>query len=140
MSHRSSKSSARHACERRGESDMSTYDRGIGDCQGPSSLRRSPGWIHTMSIRDRLRTVFAFNTIPTTILLVLVYVAVFTTVLVTDNLPAVPKDTRGLDLDQAWWDLHQVGPLTIPCRRALSPFPGVCQTTSLQLACQRPRP
>ncbi|KAF8552963.1 hypothetical protein OG21DRAFT_1442723 [Imleria badia] len=61
-----------------------------------------------MSIRDRLRSVFAFNTIPTTVLLVLVYAAIFSTVLVTDNLPSVPRNTRGLDLDQAWSDLHQV--------------------------------
>ncbi|KAG6382055.1 hypothetical protein JVT61DRAFT_692 [Boletus reticuloceps] len=61
-----------------------------------------------MSIRDCLRSIFAFNTIPTTILLVFVYAAIFSAVLVTDNLPPVPRDARGLDLDQAWWDLHQV--------------------------------
>lgn len=64
-----------------------------------------------MTIRDRLWSIFAFNTIPTTVLLVLVYAAIFSTVLVTDNLPAVPRDTRGLDLDQAWSDLHQVSHL-----------------------------
>ncbi|KAF9222451.1 hypothetical protein BS17DRAFT_708764 [Gyrodon lividus] len=61
-----------------------------------------------MSFRNRVATVLAFNTIPTTVLLVLIYTAIFSTVLVTDNLPAVPKHTRGLDLDQAWLDLHQV--------------------------------
>ncbi|KAF9237861.1 hypothetical protein BU15DRAFT_88557 [Melanogaster broomeanus] len=61
-----------------------------------------------MSIRDRVAAVLAFNTIPTTVLLVLIYAAIFSTVLVTDNLPAVPKNTRGLALDQAWLDLHQV--------------------------------
>ncbi|KIJ15630.1 hypothetical protein PAXINDRAFT_176502 [Paxillus involutus ATCC 200175] len=61
-----------------------------------------------MSIRNRVATVLGFNAIPTTILLVLIYAAIFSTVLVTDNLPSVPKDTRGLDLDQAWLDLHQV--------------------------------
>ncbi|KAG8220440.1 hypothetical protein J3R82DRAFT_3134 [Butyriboletus roseoflavus] len=61
-----------------------------------------------MNIRDRLGAIFAFSTVPTTVLLVLVYAAIFSTVLVTDNLPPVPRDTRGLDLDQAWWDLHRV--------------------------------
>ncbi|KAG9312220.1 hypothetical protein JVU11DRAFT_7519 [Chiua virens] len=61
-----------------------------------------------MTIRDRLGAIFGFNPIPTTILLVLIYAAIFSTVIVTDNLPSVPRNTRGLDLDQAWWDLHQV--------------------------------
>ena len=60
-----------------------------------------------MGIRDHLRSTFAFNTIPTTVLLVFVYAAIFSAVLVTDKLPRVPGDTRGLDLDQAWSDLHQ---------------------------------
>ncbi|KIJ66081.1 hypothetical protein HYDPIDRAFT_110222 [Hydnomerulius pinastri MD-312] len=61
-----------------------------------------------MGIRDRVAAVLAFNTIPTTVLLVLIYGAIFSTVLVTDELPGVPKNTRGLDLDQAFLDLHQV--------------------------------
>lgn len=79
-----------------------------------------------MSIRDRLGVIFAFNTVPTTVLLVLVYAAIFSTVLVTDNLPPVPRDTRGLDLDQAWWDLHHVGHLlSTTCRRGLTLLPKV---------------
>ena len=61
-----------------------------------------------MGIRDCLRAIFAFSTLPTTVLLILTYAAVFSSVLITDNLPPVPKDTRGLDLDRAWWDLHRV--------------------------------
>lgn len=61
-----------------------------------------------MSIYARLRAILAFNTVPTTVLLILIYAAIFSTVLVTDNLPQVPRDTRGLDLDRAWWDLHRV--------------------------------
>lgn len=79
-----------------------------------------------MSIRDRLGAVFAFSTVPTTVLLVLVYAAIFSTVLVTDNLPPVPRDTRGLDLDRAWWDLHRVSHPTItPCWRVLTLPPKV---------------
>lgn len=94
-----------------------------------------------MNIRDRLGSVFAFNTIPTTVLLVLVYAVILSTVLITDNLPSVPKDTRGLNLDQAWWDLHRAShPYKfIPSNVDLS-SQGVCQTSYFQLACQRPRP
>lgn len=79
-----------------------------------------------MSIRDRIGAIFAFNTVPTTVLLVLVYAAIFSTVLVTDNLPPLPRDTRGLDLNQAWWDLHQASHfLTTACCRVLILLPKV---------------
>lgn len=61
-----------------------------------------------MQFWHSVSTVLGFRTIPTTILLILVYAAVFSTVLVTDELPDVPKDQGGLDLDQAYADLHQV--------------------------------
>jgi hypothetical protein len=61
-----------------------------------------------MQFWHSVSTVLGFRTIPTTILLILVYAAVFSTVLVTDELPDVPKDQSGLDLDQAYADLHQV--------------------------------
>ncbi|KAH7883336.1 hypothetical protein F5I97DRAFT_1904225 [Phlebopus sp. FC_14] len=61
-----------------------------------------------MRILERVSAILAFRTIPTTVLVVLIYVAIFTSVLVTDELPAIPKNTRGLDVDQAYLDLHQV--------------------------------
>jgi hypothetical protein len=61
-----------------------------------------------MQFWHSVSTVLGFRTVPTTILLILVYAAVFSTVLVTDELPDVPKDQGGLDLDQAYADLHQV--------------------------------
>jgi len=61
-----------------------------------------------MQFWQSISTVLGFRTVPTTILLILVYAAVFSTVLVTDELPDVPKDQGGLDLDQAYADLHQV--------------------------------
>ncbi|KII95471.1 hypothetical protein PLICRDRAFT_98578 [Plicaturopsis crispa FD-325 SS-3] len=59
-----------------------------------------------MTVREALSSVFGFRPIPTTILLVLLYAAVFSTVLVTDELPEIPNDRQGLDLDQANADLH----------------------------------
>ncbi len=45
---------------------------------------------------------------PTTVLVVLIYLATFISVLVTDQLANVPKNQRGLNLDEAYADLHQV--------------------------------
>ena len=61
-----------------------------------------------MRILDRVSSVLAFKTVPTTVALVVVYAAIFISVLLPDQLPSIPKDTRGLDLDQAYLDLHQV--------------------------------
>ncbi|KIM63920.1 hypothetical protein SCLCIDRAFT_1213719 [Scleroderma citrinum Foug A] len=61
-----------------------------------------------MRILDRIPAVLAFRTVPTTVALVVVYAAIFISVLLTDQIPSIPKHTRGLDLDQAYLDLHQV--------------------------------
>ena len=61
-----------------------------------------------MHIWHSVSTVLGFRTVPTTVLLTLIYAAIFSTVLITDELPDVPKDTGGLNLDQAYADLHQV--------------------------------
>lgn len=61
-----------------------------------------------MKFWDAVSAVLGFRSVPTTVLLVLVYVAVFTTVLVTDELPAVPSNQGGLNITQAYADLHQV--------------------------------
>lgn len=61
-----------------------------------------------MKFWDATFAVLGFRSIPTTVLLVLVYVAVFTTVLVTDELPDVPKNQGGLNISQAYADLYQV--------------------------------
>jgi len=45
----------------------------------------------------------------TSVLLIVVYAAVFTGVLVSNSTPKIPKDTLGLDLNEAYYDLHQVG-------------------------------
>lgn len=61
-----------------------------------------------MQIWNSISTVLGFRTVPTTVLLILIYSAIFSTVLVTDELPDVPKGKGGLNLDQAYADLHQV--------------------------------
>ena len=49
-----------------------------------------------------------FNVLPVTVATALVYAAVFTAVSVTDQTPSVPEDLSGLNLDQAYLDLHKV--------------------------------
>lgn len=61
-----------------------------------------------MTLVQKISSVFAFRTLPTTVLASLIYLAIFISVLVTDDLPAVPKNRKGLDLDQAYSDLHKV--------------------------------
>lgn len=92
-----------------------------------------------MKLVEALSAVLAFRSIPTTILLLLFYLTVFGSVFITDNLPAVPKNTRGLDLAQAYSDLHQVRLLFhrgIPYLISILDYP---QTPSLQFALQRTR-
>lgn len=61
-----------------------------------------------MGFLSGLSAVLAFRTIPTTILITVIYAAIFSTLLVTDQLPSVPKHTRGVDFQQAYRDLHEV--------------------------------
>ena len=61
-----------------------------------------------MGVVGYLVAAVSFRTLPTTFLAVLVYLAIFISVLVTDELPATPKDQRGLNLTQAYSDLRQV--------------------------------
>ncbi|KAJ7685578.1 hypothetical protein DFH06DRAFT_46853 [Mycena polygramma] len=61
-----------------------------------------------MQIVEGIAKVLAFRTLPTTVLAVLVYVVLFSAVLVGDRVPKVPKDQKGLDLAQAYADLHHI--------------------------------
>lgn len=61
-----------------------------------------------MTFAENIAKVFAFRTIPTTVVVILLYIAVFTSVLVTDVPASVPKNQRGLNLKQAYADLHEV--------------------------------
>lgn len=51
---------------------------------------------------------FEFTSVPVTTLTILLYGVIFALVLHTDELFDVPKDTKGLNLDRAYANLHQV--------------------------------
>ena len=65
-----------------------------------------------MSILERVRPVLGYRTLPTTILLVLIYLIALVAIFVTDELDPVPhagsKKLKWLDLKQAWGDLEHV--------------------------------
>ena len=66
-----------------------------------------------MGLKLWLTAPFKFSPVPVSVLLVLIYAAVFTSVSVTDETPDLPKDFKGLDLDEAYEDLHIVSLLTL---------------------------
>jgi hypothetical protein len=61
-----------------------------------------------MKIVEGIAKVFAFRTYPTTVLALLVYVALFGAVQFGDRVPEVPKNQKGLDLARAYADLHEI--------------------------------
>lgn len=63
-----------------------------------------------MSYKEHLRNAVSFKPASVTILVLLIYVAIYISVAVTDDLPSIPAAgaRHGLDLDQAYADLHQV--------------------------------
>lgn len=61
-----------------------------------------------MKIVEAIAKVLAFRTLPTTLLVVLVYAVLFGAVLFGDQVSDVPKNEKGLDLAQAYADLHHV--------------------------------
>lgn len=61
-----------------------------------------------MDWRRWLSNPFRFATSSVSILGLLLYVAVFTAVFEADRTPSVPDDLGGLDLYQAYGDLHRV--------------------------------
>lgn len=52
-----------------------------------------------MSVRDKIVSALAFRTIPATVAVVLIYVAVYISVLVTDGVPSVPSSKHQLGLN-----------------------------------------
>jgi acetylornithine deacetylase/succinyl-diaminopimelate desuccinylase-like protein len=61
-----------------------------------------------MTLVEGIAKVFAFRTLPATVLAVLVYLVLFGAVQYGDRVPKVPKNQKGLDLAQAYADLHQI--------------------------------
>lgn len=68
-----------------------------------------------MTIRDRIAAVLAFRVAPTTITALLIYAAIYVSVVITDDLPYTPSlsKQRGVNLDAAYEDLHLVSYLTL---------------------------
>ncbi|KAF7337950.1 Peptide hydrolase [Mycena venus] len=62
----------------------------------------------TMQIVEGIAKVFAFRTLPTTVLAVVVYIVLYGAVQYGDRVPKVPKNQKGLDLAQAYADLHHI--------------------------------
>ncbi|KDQ56337.1 hypothetical protein JAAARDRAFT_36511 [Jaapia argillacea MUCL 33604] len=60
-----------------------------------------------MTSRNLLKKFLAHRFVPT-ILVAASYIAIFAVVLVTDDPPPVPSDQGGLNLTQAWDDLHVI--------------------------------
>ena len=109
----------------------------------PSSLLLSPSIsqapvppVHaTMAALGWLANLFRFRVWPVSVVTLLVYGAIFTAVLVTDQTPSVPKDLHGLDLDQSYRDLHKVSfGVLFSADRGRS-----CGRRGAQLACGRAR-
>ncbi|KAI0343578.1 hypothetical protein BDW22DRAFT_1356037 [Trametopsis cervina] len=61
-----------------------------------------------MELKGWITAPFKFHPVPVSVLVFLLYAAVFTSVLVTDETPGVPKNQRGLDLCEAYNDLHAI--------------------------------
>jgi hypothetical protein len=87
-----------------------------------------------------LRRAFAFNPIPTTVLVVFIYAAALFGVLVTDGVRQIPEDTLGLDLEQGYEDLHQVSLQPNLALVTLNNSSDYCSPSPIQLARKRPRP
>ncbi|TFK39821.1 hypothetical protein BDQ12DRAFT_681281 [Crucibulum laeve] len=61
-----------------------------------------------MKVSEWIASVLGFRTIPTTIIVALAYLAIFTSVFVTDQLPKIPKNRKGLNFEEAYSDLHHI--------------------------------
>lgn len=66
-----------------------------------------------MTFRSFIAPALAFRTIPNTILLILAYVVIIASVFLTNELPSVgkadkPKNGLGLNISEAWADLHAI--------------------------------
>ncbi|KAJ7161515.1 hypothetical protein C8R43DRAFT_337223 [Mycena crocata] len=61
-----------------------------------------------MQIMETIAKVLAFRTLPTTVLVLVVYAGLFGAVLFGNQVAEVPKNQNGLDLAQAYADLHHI--------------------------------
>ena len=61
-----------------------------------------------MATKAWIAAPFKFAVIPVSVLAVFIYAVVFGAVFLTDQTPNIPKNQDGLDLHQAYRDLHIV--------------------------------
>ncbi|KZT72372.1 hypothetical protein DAEQUDRAFT_664218 [Daedalea quercina L-15889] len=59
-------------------------------------------------LRSWLKAPFRFTSASVTVLTVVIYVVIFANVLYSDELSNVPGNTKGLDVNRAYADLHQI--------------------------------
>ncbi|EJD06808.1 Zn-dependent exopeptidase [Fomitiporia mediterranea MF3/22] len=69
-----------------------------------------------MGFRDYVAAVLAFKTIPVMVVTVVVYAAIYLSIAILDDLPSVPsaRNQLGLNVDQAYADLHKIAGLPHP--------------------------
>jgi len=53
--------------------------------------------------------ILTYRTIPVTVLIATIYILIFLALYQTNSVSGIPEDTHGLDLEQAYVDLHHVG-------------------------------
>ncbi|KAI0919190.1 hypothetical protein AcW1_003359 [Taiwanofungus camphoratus] len=84
----------------------------ISDSEGPGSIHLELTFHSRSMTRRNIRAYFtvpfSFTPVPVTVLTVALYTAIFSLVLYADQLSDVPKNTKGLNLDRAYADLHQI--------------------------------
>lgn len=61
-----------------------------------------------MELKSLVTAPFKFTAVPVSVLTLIIYGLLFTSVLVTDETPGIPVDLKGLNLNEAYNDLHRV--------------------------------
>ncbi|PFH45757.1 hypothetical protein AMATHDRAFT_157929 [Amanita thiersii Skay4041] len=67
-----------------------------------------------MNHLHRFKSAWTYRTATVTIVIVALYAALFAPIFSTDTVPDIPEDQHGLDLDQAYIDLHKITALPHP--------------------------
>lgn len=92
-----------------------------------------------MSISAFFSKIIGFRTLPTTFVVVVLYLAIFISVFLTDEPAKVPKNLGGLSLQEAYADLRNVSQFPLE-PNGISLLLDNCAPASLQFSCKRPRP
>lgn len=118
----------------------------MGQCVSESTLTR-PRRVHKRMMpmpSSTLHSMFSFRTCSTTVLASLFYLAIFTSLYVTQNGPSVPSRQKqhalGLNVEQAYRDLHVVSVPSYTVRNAHILPVDRRKSSSLQFASKRYHP